>query len=315
MPNRAGERLKSYPTLVLDMSFMDTLALPSEMTSLDQWIVWKVEQRNGKDTKIPVSPHTERFGATDDPDTWATYEKASGLVNENDKYGLGFVFTEDDDLVGIDLDHVRDPDTGRVTDDRAKEIINQLDSYTEISPSGEGYHVIVKGRLPSGRNRKGEIEMYDSGRFFTVTGNRVPGTEPEVKNRDSPLRVVHNKFLRESMTNQNQSTTSNAGNPEIELDDNEVLKKAKNSKSGKKFEALWNGITSGYDSHSEADLALCSYLAFWTGGDKQQMDTLFRKSGLMRDKWDREHSSNGKTYGEMTIEKAIQTSDSFYGQN
>jgi len=297
------------------MSFMDTLALPSEMTKRDHWIVWKVDTRNGKETKIPISPHTRQFGKTDDPQTWATYEKASKLVNKKpQKYGLGFVFTEDDPIVGIDLDHVREPETGRVTDERAKDIINTLDSYTEISPSGDGYHVIVKGRMPSGRNRKGEIEMYDSGRFFTVTGNRVPGTEPEVKNRDSPLRVIHNEYLRESMTQQTQSTT-NVGDPEIELDDNEVLKKAKNSKSGKKFEALWNGITSGYDSHSEADLALCSYLAFWTGGDKNQMDDLFRKSGLMRPKWDNQHASDGDTYGDLTIQKAIRTSDSFYGQN
>ena len=295
------------------MGFMDTLALPPAMTRLDHWIVWRVEERNGKDTKIPVNPHTLKFGATDDPETWASYEKAAEVAKD-DEYGLGFVFTEEDDLVGIDLDDMRDPETGEIDDD-ANEIIDRLDSYTEISPSGEGFHIIVKGDMPSGRNRKGGIEMYEDGRFFTVTGNRLPGTEPEVKRRDGPLRVVHHKFLKKSKVNRQRDTTSNRGSPELDLDDNEVLRKAKNSSNGKKFEALWNGITSGYDSHSEADLALCSYLAFWTGGDKQQMDDLFRKSGLYRDKWDREHSSDGKTYGEMTIDKAVATSTSFYGED
>lgn len=293
------------------MGFMDTLALPPAMTRLDHWICWTVEKRNGKDTKIPIDPSTQEFGKTDDRETWGTYEEAAELA-KRDEYGLGFVFTGEDDLVGVDLDDVRDPETGEVTDERAEEIINRLDSYTEISPSGEGFHVIVKGDMPSGRNRKGGIEMYEDGRFFTVTGNRVPGTEPEVKSRTGPLRVIHHKFLKEHKARRN--TNVGAGDPDIDLDDNEVLRKAKNSNSGKQFEALWNGITSGYDSHSEADLALCSYLAFWTGGDAKQMDDLFRKSGLMRDKWDREHSSDGKTYGEMTIQKAIRSSDSFYGE-
>lgn len=295
------------------MGFMDTLALPPAMTRQDTWICWKVEKRNGKNTKIPICPHTEEFGKTDDPDTWSSYEKAAELAKQ-EKYGLGFVFTDNDNLVGIDLDDMRDPETGEI-DSRANEIIDRLDSYTEISPSGEGFHVIVKGQMPSGRNRKGGIEMYEGGRFFTVTGNRLPGTEPQVKRRDGPLRVIHHKFLRETKVNKTQSTTKNRGDPDIDLDDHEVLQKAKNSNNGKKFEALWNGITSGYDSHSEADLALCSYLAFWTGGDKQQMDTLFRKSGLHRNKWDREHSSRGKTYGEMTIDKAVASSDNFYGED
>lgn len=294
------------------MGFMSTLALPPAMTRLDQWIVWRVETRNGKETKIPVSPHTMDFGATDDPETWSSYEKARDIYQEKDGYGLGFVFTEDDDLVGIDLDHMRNPENGEI-DEKAEEIIDRLDSYTEISPSGEGFHVIVKGEMPDGRNRKGGIEMYESGRFFTVTGSRLPGTEPEVQRRSNQLHVVHHKFLKPMRKKRN--TSIGVGDADMDLDDNEVLRKAKNSKSGKEFEALWNGLTSGYDSHSEADAALCSYLAFWTGGDKQQIDTLFRKSGLMRKKWDHDHSSDGRTYGEMTIDFAVKTSDSFYGED
>ena len=84
----------------------------------------------------------------------------------------------------------------------------------------------------------------------------------------------------------------------------QLLQLAKSSKNGAAFTALWNGALEGYSSPSEADLALCSYLAFWTGRDASKMDTMFRQSGLMRDKWDRQQS--GTTYGAITIQKAIE---------
>lgn len=291
----------------------NTLTLPPAMTSRDQWINWKVDTRNGKETKIPICPHTEEFGKTDDPETWASYEKAAELYNrdEGPNYGLGFVFTEDDPLVGVDLDHMRDPTTGKI-DGVAEDIINELDSFTEISPSGEGFHVIVKGDMPTGRNRHEGVEMYDSGRFFTVTGNRVPGTESEVKQRDGPLRVIHHRYLARDDDEQSETPETT---PDLDLNEDEVLTMARNASNGDKFEALWNGHTLHYDSHSEADLALCSYLAFWTGGDPQKMDDLFRQSGLMREKWDEQHASSGSTYGDMTIKKAIETSTAFYGQD
>lgn len=77
--------------------------------------------------------------------------------------------------------------------------------------------------------------------------------------------------------------------------------------NGAKFERLWNGNTAGYESHSEADMALCCLLAFWTGGDATQMDRLFRQSGMYRGKWDEVHYADGSTYGEKTVERAIQT--------
>ena len=83
----------------------------------------------------------------------------------------------------------------------------------------------------------------------------------------------------------------------------EILRAALNSKNGAKFKALYSGDTSGYGSQSEADMALCNMLAFWTGCDAEKMDALFRSSGLMRNKWDRKQS--GSTYGALTVQKAI----------
>ncbi len=85
-----------------------------------------------------------------------------------------------------------------------------------------------------------------------------------------------------------------------------------NASNGAKFERLWKGNTGGYDSQSEADMALCNMLAFWTGGDQPWMDDLFRQSGLLRDKWDDVHYADGSTYGEKTIERAVENTSAFY---
>jgi primase-polymerase (primpol)-like protein len=98
----------------------------------------------------------------------------------------------------------------------------------------------------------------------------------------------------------------------VALDDGVVVEKARSAANGAKFGALYRGSTSGYESQSEADMALCSLLAFWTGGDARQMDRLFRASGLMRGKWDEQHYADGSTYGEKTIERAIAGTSEFY---
>ncbi|RDZ39560.1 hypothetical protein C5B91_19430 [Haloferax sp. Atlit-10N] len=234
--------------------------------------------------------------------------------------GIGFVFTEEDPIVGVDLDDCRNPETGDVDDD-AQDIIERLDSYTEISPSGTGYHVLIKGELLEGRNRRGHIELYDTARFFTVTGDRVDDTPGHVKRRQDALEAIHREYVQLYSENKEpdrdehtsvRDDTSTATTPTVDLEDDELLKKAKNASNGSKFERLWNGNTAGYDSNSEADMALCCLLAFWTGGDTTQMDTLFRQSGLLRAKWDEVHYADGSTYGEKTIERAIQATSEYY---
>jgi len=293
------------------MGLFTQLNLPPEMTGRDQWICWKTEERNGKDTKVPINPNTREYGRSNDPSTWSSYEVADKLSSTLN-HGLGFVFSKDDPFVGIDLDDYRYPDNdnSEAMDPVAEEIIVKLNSYTEVSPSGTGYHVIVQGELPNGRNRRGGIEMYDHGRFFTVTGDRVENTPFHVNKQQRKLEVVHAKFVAEP--DKAAAAAEATPDEQLDIDNEQIITKAKDSASGNTFKSLWNGRTGGYNSHSEADLALCSYLAFWTGGDENQMDSLFRKSGLYRDKWDKVHSSDGKTYGEMTIQKAIATSTDFY---
>ena len=144
--------------------------IPRELRDRRQWVNYRREVRDGKPTKVPYDPRTGRRAESDNPATWATFDEVVGALELGGRYdGVGFVFSEDDPYVGVDLDHCRDPETGAV-EPWALGIVRRLDSYTEVSPSGTGLHIIVKGRLPPGRRRKGQIEMYSEGRFFTMSG-------------------------------------------------------------------------------------------------------------------------------------------------
>ncbi|MFP3868958.1 MAG: hypothetical protein ACLFUU_12515 [Desulfobacteraceae bacterium] len=135
--------------------------IPAELREHPQWVTWRIEDRDGKPTKIPYCPNNPgRKAEADDPHTWGTFEAAQSIAQQNGFAGIGYEFSSDDPYTGIDLDKCRDPETGEI-EPWAWAIINQVDSYTEISPSGRGVHILAKGKLPPGRRRKGHIEMYD----------------------------------------------------------------------------------------------------------------------------------------------------------
>ncbi|WP_277555893.1 phage NrS-1 polymerase family protein [Halobaculum limi] len=291
--------------------------LPGILCERDQWVCWVSKTRGGKQTKLPVIPDTGSFASATDPETWSDVETALEYAHTDAADGIGFVFTESDPLVGIDLDDVLDPETGAVDDD-AQDIIDRLDSYTEISPSGTGYHILLEGELPDGRNRRGQIECYDNARFFTVTGDHVSGTPTHIARRQDALVAIHGEYLTQAdPATRNTTATSTLANRSHSqsnpgLEDAALLETASNAKNGPKFKRLWNGSTGGYDSNSEADMALCFLLAFWSGGDAAQIDRLFRQSDLYREKWDDIHYADGSTYGEKTIERAITGTSDFY---
>jgi hypothetical protein len=275
---------------------------------LAQWINWRYEERDGKLTKVPVCPHTGELAAVNRPETWGTYDKAVLASKEHGHDGVGFVFTEEDPYSGIDLDECRDPETGEVGD-WATELVEQLNSYTELSPSGGGVHILVKAKLPLGGRRKDQIEMYDTGRFFTVTGQHLPCTPRRIEDRQAEVEVLHRKLFGFGRGDTNGRGSIGPGN---NLSVTEVLARARQAQNGEAFETLWAGDTSDYASRSEADLALCSHLVFWTGGDPGRIDELFRQSGLYRPKWDERHYGDGRTYGQATIEKALEGATEFY---
>jgi primase-polymerase (primpol)-like protein len=291
--------------------------LPEMLTTRDQWLCWRAEERDGKMTKIPINPHSGAFASTTDATTWSSFEIAREQLKSSmiDTDGLGFVFTDSDPIVGVDLDKCRIPETDK-TREWATKIIDQLESFTEISPSGTGYHVLLEGSLPEGRNRKDDLELYETARFFTVTGDHLKGTPKSIQPRDAELDAIYQEHLCQGTENDNAESgskqRSTSQTTTTSLSDTDLLERAKDAANGEKFTRLWRGNTAGYDSHSEADMALCSLLAFWTGGNNSQIDQLFRDSGLMREKWDERHFADGSTYGEKTIERAVTGTTEFY---
>src|SRR5215218_5561384 len=278
------------------------------MKDLAQWINWRYEERDGKLTKVPICPRTGELAAVDRPETWGTYEEAVRASIEHGHDGVGFVFTEEDPYGGVDLDKCRDPESGEI-EDWARELIEHLGSYTELSPSGTGVHVIVKAELPPGGRRKGQIELYNSGRFFTVTGQHLPGTPKKIIERQVEIDVLHRELFGFAKGDASGHGSHGPGNA---LSDEEILTRARQASNGEAFNKLWAGDTSDHSSRSEADLALCSRLAFWAGGDPGRVDELFRQSGLYRPKWRERHYGDGRTYGQATIEKALEGATEFY---
>jgi primase-polymerase (primpol)-like protein len=281
--------------------------IPIRLREHPQWICWRIQRRSGKETKVPIDPTTGDFASTTDATTWGTFKTALDRARRANVDGIGFVFTEGDPFVGVDLDDCRDAETGAL-DQTAIEVITRLHSYTEVSPSGTGLHIIARGTLPEGPRRRGNVEMYEESRYFTMTGMRVIATPSEVLDRLGALKTVHRSFVADNSTEAQASNHVETGTSNVAtvhtVDDELVLQRARQASNGDKFVRLWRGDTAGYDSHSEADMALCCLLAFWTGSNISQTDRLFRRSGLMRPKWNEVHYADGATYGERTVERA-----------
>ncbi len=275
---------------------------PGELRTTDQFVCWREESRDGDVTKIPYSVHGGRASSTN-PKTWAPFDEAMAVSARYD--GIGFVFTEDDPFTGIDIDKCRNAETGEI-EPWAWKIVAALDSYTEVSPSGTGLHIFVKATLPGSNNRKGPLEMYESGRYFTLTGEHLGGSPTEIHERQDVLERLYQHVFKVEKA---PSTTNGHKLRSVSLDvgNEDLLALAMQAKNGEKFRRLWRGDTSDYaGDESRADLALSSLLAFWTDGDTARMDHLFRQSGLMRDKWNRHD------YRERTFNKVLEGRTEFY---
>jgi hypothetical protein len=280
---------------------IDVRRLPPEIVMSTRAVVWNVQRRSGdKPTKVPYVPdRPEERAAVDDPATWGTFADAVAAVEDGKADGVGVVLGEG--LSGVDLDRCRNSETGEIQES-AMGIVRQLDSYTEISPSGTGLHVLLHGTLPPGRRRKGRVEMYEEGRYFTITGQHLEGTPTTIEVRTRELALLHGRIF--GIDSQNENGHQPYVQHPVNLDEVALIRRAKAAKNGSTFSALWAGDTRQYDGDdSAADLALCNLLAFWTGCDASRIDRLFRQSALKRDKWDSRRGS--QTYGEITIAKAI----------
>jgi hypothetical protein len=290
---------------MFDPSMVTGGAIPDCLIQRPQWVGWELRERNGKPTKVPISPHSGRPASTTDPSTWGTFQEATNAATRLKLSGIGYVFSKDDPYTGVDLDKCRDPETG-VAEQWTQEVIEALSSYTEISPSGRGFHIIVIGTLPEGQRKRARVEMYSHSRYFTMTGMHVPGTPKTIEPRQEQLDTQYNIYLSKVSIEDIPPNATVASGLFSTVNDDELLERAASANNGDKFSRLWKGDWAGYPSQSEADSALCWMLAFWTSGDQARMDRLFRRSGLYRPKWDEKHYADGRTYGEAAIDHAIQ---------
>ena len=277
-------------------------AVPEELEELSQWVLWRLEMRDDKPTKVPYNAEIQQRASITDSNTWCSFSTVCATFAENSKKyaGIGFVFSADDPYVGIDFDDCLEDGELKSW---AQELVDLMQpTYAEVSPSGNGIKMWVRADKTRSGNRKpvgdGGIEIYDHGRFFTVTGELFGQTTTIAENQDG-LDQLMQKVWPKPKTKPQQK-------PQVmKLDDSALLDIAmKNDK----FSGLWFGnwesnidsYNANYSSQSEADLALCAKLAFYWGNDFNAIDRMFRRSGLYRPKWDR------GDYRLMTIDKALE---------
>jgi primase-polymerase (primpol)-like protein len=273
------------------------MRVPPELLDYKQWVLWRRAEVNGRVTKIPISPWSGKGAACDKPQTWSSYRHVLYALRRYRGDGIGFVFTGEDPFCGIDLDGCRAVN-GLIVPE-ALELIEQLRSYTELSPSGTGVHILIQAKLPAKGRRSGKIEIYDSRRYFTVTGRHISGTPFAIERRQETLTRLHAELFPSAGSEGKAALTT-----PVKISDEELIERAKNARNGDRFIRLWAGDASDYaNDHSRADLALCRTLAFWCGNDRERIDRLFRRSGLMRGKWDRRTGNSG--YGSLTIAAAV----------
>jgi len=271
-------------------------SVPQELKELHNWVGWKLtETKDNKLTKLPYSSASTLASSTD-PSGWRDFEEVCKIPPTKDK-GVGFVFNGNG-IIGIDLDHCLD-ENGNINE-KFSDVVAQLDTYTEVSPSGTGLHLFVKCVTPpydSGR-KKDDFEIYSSGRYFTVTGqvwNGAPSTITEYP--VDFIRELCNPFVN-TPEFENKPTSFQ---PSLGLSDEDILGIISHSQNYQKFNLLWRGSISEYNNdRSSADMALASILAFYST-DVNQIERIMRQSGLMREKWDQ----HKKYLCEYTIQKAI----------
>ena len=282
---------------------------PPELMAKPNWCCWRYHERGCKLTKQPYHPDG-RCAKSNDASTWTTLEACSAASGFD---GVGFMF--DGTCFGVDLDHVINPQTGEV-DRMALDIVERLDSYTEFSPSGTGLHILCLGALPTEKGRrKGAVEVYGTGRYFTVTGRPFSAIRP-IRDASAEVAGIIRDYIDKTPTPVDVQPTAGSSPTGAQLTAEQVIQNIRRCKSAEvreRFEALYTrGDTSAYSGDdSAADMALCNVLAFWTGKDPELMDEIFRGSALYRAKWDAVHGAD--TYGNITISRAIADTQNAYG--
>ena len=263
---------------------------PQEVKKTEQWVNWRFEH----DRKVPVNPTTLVNAGVGWPNTWSSYEKALENVRSGET-GLGFVLTEADPFVCADLDACID-EHGQVSL-AARAVLDALQGYVELSPSGQGLHVWVKSEKMVGNWKTKSIEIYSSNRWMTVTGRANPKVAGEIPDRTEALQKVLAIYFGRDDSPKFIAT-------EAPGDDIALWERLFNARHGDFFQKLYAGDTSVcYNDHSRAVILLANQLAIMTDGDAARMKRLLLQTGLVDDKWFTKRGT--ETWLEYQIRDAI----------
>jgi len=289
--------------------------IPRELRFLNQWVDWMYVWKEGKDgnpgkwDKPLFNPQGRKASVTDSR-TWSSFTDVKAAYEAGNYDGIGLVMLKKQDIplqiVGFDFDRCRDPTTGEI-DQKVRSQLDRLNSYSEISPSGTGIRVFARGDIPAdGRRTKG-IEIYKHAHYLTLTGHRLKEYASSIEARPEEISEIYNAHFSDTKTT--VLAPGSERTPHPEMTDDQLICLASKARNSEKFMALMSGNIDGYLSQSEADLALCSILAFYTTSE-MQIDRIFRRSGLYRDKWNEKRGR--QTYGDGTIRKAITETNKHY---
>lgn len=266
-----------------------------ELKDLPQWLGWKYVGPEEKRSKVPINCNEagiNQRASVSNPETWGTYDEAHAKRERHwELAGVGFVLTDADPYVCIDLDHCF-LEGGKLTP-LTEDILGRFpDTYTEWSPSGRGLHIWIRGSIPTwvarGKRNKPEkgIEIYDSQRYMTVTF-RAYAPFP-IADHQAALDALYRELSPEMVATpqpQHHPTTAT-------LEDDTVIELALIAKNGEKFERLLHGVCGDYDEDkSKADAAFLGILKQYTQ-DREQLARLWKRSKLYRDKLEREDYVN-----------------------
>lgn len=278
---------------------------------------------NGHDNKKPLDPRNGRLMKwKQDPcfTTLAdTFTNLAGVrkANPDMRFEVGALLK--DGLIMLDIDNIYNEIANKDNPDGLLAKLHQLTkgTYCEVSQSNKGVHFFFTATKTRKEIRNDKYELYDSNRWATLTGNTLWATS-DIKHLSEQEMAKLEQFLWGDPKPEKKSASSANIKPNsAKFDDADIKKiitKAINAKNGNKFSALYNGESPSGDVSSD-DMSFALMLSFWTQKNAKEMDTIFRQSKRMRDKWDEVHSVDGQTYGELTIENAIANTDEVYHEN
>ena len=287
--------------------------IPKEMIERDQWCYWEIEERDGKNQKVPrykKPGKSPSYADVTDKSTWKNFNGVRGSVSFSvNGIGPGFMLSEDDQYCLIDIDHClifNKDDLTWTIKPWAAEIVTKFNSYTEISSSGEGIHIIIKAKLDDKGRKRGkikideegheeEIEIYDQEHMIAFTGWIPENFKKEIRDCQREALELQSKIINTGNKNPDNSNLGRSPN----LEDDEIIELGLHEKTEKFHKLFKNRDYSDYPSQSEADQALCNKIAFYTQ-KPEQIDSIFRQSALMREKWE-----NRDDYRTNTIKNAI----------